>query len=420
LALHFEQRSLTYRKTERGIRSSLQVGRCRVNGLHYKRKSPPEFDRSEFEEAPETDNESGPGQETFKEKFLKSILDQGKDYPLPVPVVSLVQNGESINLLTLKSFSLWQGKQKSKKTTVLALAVAAFLRGILSNIPQQGVHFIAALAGTVLFFDTEQGQSYAARTMRLILKLVGVESIPNLIYCDLREYSPTERMEVIKAGRECTPDVKMVVIDGLVDLMNDFMDAGEGHLTITDLIKLCSIYNIHVDGVLHKNKNDKNARAHIGTISSKKCEMEITTEKDENDRARSIVSCLNSRDLPFEPFAIRWDKGSLPCIAQEWNSIKSSDTKANKNYERSKEIAEAVFKPLVTLSHSESIKELMSITLKSESTAKRMLNDFLGWGLILKGADGNYRINMKEGSRVQEGSNEGSFIPLYIRDEPEP
>lgn len=71
--------------------------------------------------------------ESYHDKFLRSIMDHEKDYPLPVPVLSIQQNDSCIPFLTLKSFSLWQGKQKSKKTTALALAVAAFLKGKEDN-----------------------------------------------------------------------------------------------------------------------------------------------------------------------------------------------------------------------------------------------------------------------------------------------
>jgi hypothetical protein len=120
------------------------------------------------------------------------------------------------------------------------------------------------------------------------------------------------------------------------------------------------------------------------------------------------VSCVNSRGLPFEPFAIRWDKGSLPCINQDWSFAKKSDAKANRNYEKNKETAEHVFKPFTALSHRDAVNGIMNASLKSESTAKRLLNDFIGWGLLDKGVDGNYRIIIKEGSKVQEGSKDGS------------
>jgi len=337
------------------------------------------------------------------QNFLSSILDQKKEYPLPVPVISMLQDGATIPMLTLKSFSLWQGKQKSKKTTALAMAIATFLSGDKSNEP---VQFVGSIEGDVLWFDNEQGESYAARTMKLILKLAGQEYSKKFTYCDLREFSPKERIEIIKAAITANPNTRLVVIDGLVDLLSDFMDAGEGHAVTTNILKLCSQFNVHIAGVLHQNKNDKNARAHIGTISSQKCEIEIATEVDPNDRSQTQVICVNSRGLPFDTFSIRWDKGSLPCINQEWSAEKASDTKAAKNYERSKEIAEAVFKPLSALSHADAVKAIMNAANKSESTAKRLLKDFMGWDFITKSQDGNYRIKAAQGSKVHEGSKQ--------------
>lgn len=356
--------------------------------------------------APFYGNDPGP-EETeidYKEKFKSSILDQRKDYPLPVPVINLNQNGSSIPFLTQKSLSLWQGKQKSKKTTALAIAVSAMIQKNKDS-NDDCTFFSAPNKGLVLFFDTEQGESYAARTMKLVLKIAEVENSEDLIYCDLREFLPKERMETIKAGIECTHGVKLVVIDGVVDLLNDFMDAKEGHLAVTELLKLCSFYNTHIAVVLHQNKADKNARAHIGTISSQKCEIEISTEIDPDDRNQSIVSCVNSRGLPFEQFAIRWDKGSLPCINQDWSPSGKTEIKEIKKYEDSKNIMDAVFTSISSYSFTEAKEHIMKSTMKSESTAKRLLNEWKSWGLISLCPDGRYRKNNNQGSEVHEGSN---------------
>lgn len=345
-----------------------------------------------FNEGESMDDQQGQGANYYA-MFLQSVLDQLKEYPSPVAVINLYQSGELLPFLTLKSFSLWQGKQKSKKTTVLAIAIAAFINQHNTN---ESTRFAGAMDGVVLFFDTEQGESYAARTMKLILKIAGLQTSPKLIYSDLREFSPTQRVKIIEAAIENTPNVKLVVVDGIVDLLNDFMDAGEGHLTITAMLKLCSKYNIHVAGVLHQNKNDKNARAHVGSIASQKCETEISTEVDTKDRAQSIVSCINSRGMPFEPFAIRWNKGSLPCINQDWNELKESNAKGNKNFVKAKEVSENIFTPLAALTHTEAINAIMVITKKSLSTAKRAIDDWLAWELISKGSDGLYRLFKKE------------------------
>jgi hypothetical protein len=209
--------------------------------------------------------------------FNRSILDQTKYYPDPLPVINLIHNENIYPLLTLMSYSLWQGKNKSKKTTVLALAIAAYISPNKSNdvirFQREGE------MGKVLFIDTEQGQSYAARTMKLILKKAGLEESENLIYCDFREFTPEEKLGMIKAKLGDTEGIKIIVIDGIVDLMEDF------------------------------------------TISSQKCEMEIACEKDIQDKAQTIVECWDSRGLPFEKIVVRWNKNELPGIVQDSNLI---------------------------------------------------------------------------------------------------
>jgi hypothetical protein len=266
-----------------------------------------------------------------------------------------------------------------------------------------GTYLQAATTGKVLVIDTEQGRSYGARTMKLILKIAGLERSNNLIYSDMRELSPADRFKCIEAALEGIPCIKLVIIDGLVDLLTDFMEAAQGHSAVLKLLKLCSKYNVHIAVVLHENKNDKNARAHVGTIATQKCEMQIATEVDPHDRYQSIVTCVNSRGLPFEPFAIRWDKGCLPRINNGWDESLAAERKSNRKYEQAKEMTETLFKPLTALSYNEAVEAVMQETGKSESTAKRIIKDLLGWKLINKSDDGLYRIN-----KGHEGSKRGS------------
>lgn len=330
----------------------------------------------------------------YYDKFLASVLDQERDYPAPPPLINLIAGSDVFPVLTDKSFSLWQGKQKSKKTIALVIAVASFLRQRLctDTIYMQGVG-----DGTVLWFDTEQGESYAARTMKMILRLMGdVKTSPRFIYCDLRKYTPSERLKIIQTGIEATPGVRFVVIDGLIDLLVNWREPEESHALFTAILNFCSTYNIHIAGVLHQNKADKNAREIVGTIASQKCEIEIMAEVDPDDRARSIITFINTRGLPeIAPFSIRWDKGSLPCIDQDYKQQGTKKEVFNQmNYERSKQIAESVFKPLVALKNKEALALIMQLEKVSEPTAGRRLKDYVGWGFVEKGADGLYRKKM--------------------------
>ena len=202
----------------------------------------------------------------------------------------------------------------------------------------------------------------------------------------------------------------MVVVDGIIDLLTDPAEPKEGHLIATTFLRWGSQYNIHVAGVLHQNKADKNARFHVGSFCSQKCEIEISTEVDSSDKSRSIVTCVNSRGMPFEDFAISWPKGTaLPHICQD-QAVEGplSEPKANTNFNRNRELAESVFKPLSCLLHADAVTALMVAAQKSESTAKRLLNDLQSWGFVSKGEDNLYGLKVAEGSGVHEGSKQGS------------
>ena len=192
------------------------------------------------------------------------------------------------------------------------------------------------------------------------------------------------------------------------------MEARDGHNAMIEILCLCSKFNIHIAGVLHQNKADKNARAHIGTIAAQKCEIEISTEVDPDDKSQSIVTCVNSRGLPFDQFAIRWDRGSLPRINNDWRQSDAADQKASKTYLQSSLAAVRIFKPLTSFTHSEALKAIMLDTKKSESTAKRLLKEFLSWGFVVKGDDGKYRVSLAGGGQGSEGSNGGVMNPVVL------
>jgi hypothetical protein len=341
----------------------------------------------ELDRLASSNGHSNSGNISLVEKFKKTLLDQNKDYPSPIAAINLILEGENFPILTLKSLSLWQGKQKSKKTTALGIAVAAF---ISAEKKSDGIKFEADLKGKVLYFDTEQGESYGARTMKLILKIAGLSTCPNLLYSDLREYTPGERIEIIKAGIESTSDLIIVVIDGLVDLMKDFMSPDDGHRIITDLLKLASQHNIHIACVLHQNKADKNARAHIGSIASQKCEIEISAQVHPQDKAKSIVSCVNSRGLPFPEFEIEWQKGSLPGICQVRDGRTQRQILEEEYLKEAKKAVEEIFKDDVPLIKARLVEKLAKELKLSPETIKRSRIRLLMDNGILEKVDGKY------------------------------
>ena len=143
--------------------------------------------------------------------------------------------------------------------------------------------------------------------MQRILRLAGLPTDrepEHLKFSHLRAIAdPNERREIIRYAIYNTPNVGLVVIDGIRDLMLDINNSTEATKLVGDLMQWTSEQNIHIQTVLHLNKGDDNARGHIGTELNNKAETVLQITKDNTMLERSIVAPAIIRSKPLEKFA---------------------------------------------------------------------------------------------------------------------
>jgi hypothetical protein len=109
-----------------------------------------------------------------------------------------------------------------------------------------------------------------------------------------------------------TPNVGFVAIDGIRDLLTMGINDEQEATRITSLfLKWSYDYNIHIVLLLHQNKNDLNARGHIGTEVVNKAETIISVTKEDKSNIFK-VACDDSRDIPFEDFGFTISSDGLP------------------------------------------------------------------------------------------------------------
>jgi len=258
-------------------------------------------------------------------ELWQSILIKATDlYSVPPQVITI--GGSTIS--TLGNFSASTGKGKSKKTFNVSAIVASAISG--RRVLGYDAHFPQGKR-KVLYFDTEQSSYHCHRVLERILILSGLspeKDHDSIEFVMLREFSPVERREIIARALEHHPDVGLVVIDGLRDLLFDINSSTEAAEVIGLLMKWTAQYNLHIHTVLHLNKADDNVRGHIGTELNNKAETILQITRNESDPSVSEVRASLIRDREFLPFAFRINSDGLPELATDIDFRKKTQTRA--------------------------------------------------------------------------------------------
>ena len=339
----------------------------------------------------------------YENIWQKSLIHVTDEFTLP-PVV--LQAGEAI-IGTLGNFSVSTGKAKAKKTfNVSAIVAAALING---KVLEYQASFPESKRN-ILYFDTEQSPYHCQLVMQRILWLAGlpIDRDPELLrFSHLRAIAdPNERREIIRHAIYNTPNVGLVVIDGIRDLMLDINNSTEATKLVGDLMQWTSEQNIHIQTVLHLNKGDDNARGHIGTELNNKAETVLQIARDNTLPERSIVAPAIIRSKPFDKFAFRLvEVEDEVCIPQIDLSYSDNERKSHRfSYQElsdneHRNALNQVFSSSEVLPYGELIVILKEVYAEivgqsyGQTKIKELLLFLLNKGILVKEERGKYRLN---------------------------
>ena len=227
-------------------------------------------------------------------------------------------NSEQFEILgTLGNFSLIKGKAKSRKSFLLSMAVCSALNEFtFSEV------FRCSLSNkdkNILFIDTEQSDWHVQSAAKRICRLVGQGSPSRLHMYKFRSLSPSERLKYTRELISNTPNLGLVIIDGIRDLITSINDEKESCEIASNLLKWSEEFNIHIVTILHENPTNEKARGHLGTELSNKAETVVQIEVDANLPDISVVKPFSCRNKPFEPFAFKIEDGS-PSVIPDYDA----------------------------------------------------------------------------------------------------
>jgi len=330
---------------------------------------------------PATQNENGHTRSdtsTFEilEYLERCKIDLSEKLTPPQPaIIQKISDTDTRTILTLGNISGITGKAKARKSFAVGIAVAAALGA--KELPGNIEGALPAEQNKVIYFDTEQAKYHVQLAAKRIAAMSGhTGNIDNLTVYALREFRQAERAKIVRYVIENTPNVGLVIIDGIRDLIRSINDEDQATEILDDLLTWSAQKNIHILSVLHQNKGNEQVRGWIGSELLNKAETIISVKLEDEDKSISTVSPEQTRNKPFEPFSFEIDntqKYGIPIAAENVNSRVIDNKKFTVDHlttEQFFEITKRIFKRREILNASEMIEEIKYALSKMDTKGK--------------------------------------------------
>ena len=214
---------------------------------------------------------------------------------------------------TFGNISFIQAPPKTMKTYFLSLLASVFL-----NNETKGKGSIRGHREKkeVLHVDTEQGRFHAQR----VFKRVAIMSNDKENYHTfaLRQYSAKDRLSWIGWKLKSEPDLGLVLIDGVADLVNDVNNIEECNFVVQKLMEWSEIHNVHILTIIHSNYGSEKPTGWLGSSLEKKAETQMILEASGDG---TIVRCRRSRGYPFKPFTFSVENDTPYIVGDYANNL---------------------------------------------------------------------------------------------------
>ena len=219
------------------------------------------------------------------------------------PDIFLLKRGNA-KLFPLQNLSILKAQMKNGKTFAAVMFASAFLAGTWEGDELQTLKTPEGIVidGGVLYVDTEQSKASTKKIRRRITKLFAIarnvsagakysegdynaaaDALNRRLYvANVRAHNVETRRKHIAQMLEYAKGVKLVIIDGIKDICNDFNNIADVAATMDVVTRWALQYDVHILCVLHENPSSDKARGHLGTELYNKATEIINVKREEN------------------------------------------------------------------------------------------------------------------------------------------
>ena len=213
------------------------------------------------------------------------------------------------------------GKPKARKSTFLhsfigSGIVKAPIFNIYTDLPKD--------KNKIILIDTEQSNYDLYRSVSRLGYSIGIpiEQLPdkNFYLYSTRSLDTFNTLKLIDQILLENPDIGLLCIDSLIDLVTDINDVSEAKAVITKIKFWLDTYKIGIVTIIHQSKSTNFSLGHLGSFASRFCQSEISVEKNADNTSTLQATYLRS-DENFEPIIIEFND-----IEKSYSQISRSST----------------------------------------------------------------------------------------------
>jgi predicted ATP-dependent serine protease len=227
------------------------------------------------------------------------------------------------------------------------------------------------------YVDTESSDYDYYKVLERMKRQMNVSELPSTFDSFLfREDSHTDIVLMIELYLKQHPDCSILVIDGILDLIADFNNVEQSFHLIQWLKKITKVYNILIFIVLHLGKKEGNTLGHIGSYLDRKSQSVLKIEKNKQQRTIDLTA-------QFLRSADDIDTISIMHNGYEWIQTTHKTDLQEPIWTKDKiELIDRIIKEPIEF--KELIHDLSIVIGKSESTAKKILREWISSGAVVK------------------------------------
>ena len=281
------------------------------------------------------------------------------------------------------------GGEGTGKSNYVAALIAGSIVKDDRPIDTLGVHIRNNANGkAILLYDTEQSEVQLFKNVSSLLRRAKLTEKPE----ELRAFSLTgmsrkERLQAIVQSMDKYyyeyEGIRLVVIDGIADLVLSANDEAESIRIVDELYRLAGIYRTCIVCVLHYVPNGLKLRGHLGSELQRKAAAILSIELD-TEPSVSVVKALKVRDgspldVPLMQFSWNKEKGMHVYLGE-----KPREEKEKRKEKELANVAREIFgiqKHLTYIDLCDRIQQIMDV---KERTAKSYIKYMREKEIIIK------------------------------------